>query len=79
MMEYNELAKRYGEEKEREAELLSYNTAMICASIYEQNRNPKKRRKPFSPQDFLGKPKKKQTDEQMLSIVKSLHAAYKGG
>lgn len=50
--------------------------ATIMAAIYEVNRNPKKRPRPFTADDFLPREKKKQTDRQMFEAVKALHAAF---
>lgn len=38
-------------------ELEDWRYARIVAAVYDQNRNPKKRKKPFTAQDFM--PKKK--------------------
>lgn len=58
--------------------MLNYRTAMICSIIAEVNRDHKKRKKPFTPNDFMPKKKVKLTDEQMLEQIKSLNIAFGG-
>lgn len=50
-------------------------TARICAVIANVNRNPKKKRSPFTESDFMPvekKKKKKQSPEDMLNTFKML-------
>jgi len=51
---------------------------MICACIYEVNRNPKKRSKPFGIEDFLGGKKKKNGWQDQLEAVKQINQMMGG-
>ena len=58
---------------------------MVKAAIYEVNRDRKKRAKPFTAEEFMPEigtqesgPKKNQTPEEQLTIVKMLNAAFGG-
>ena len=52
--------------------MLDFRTGEICAVLANINRS-KKRRKPFTPQDFMpAYEKKKQTSEDMLEVVKAI-------
>jgi hypothetical protein len=55
-------------------------SALICSVIANVNRNSKKRRKPFQPDDFIGgrQSTKKQTPDQMLSMVEQMNAELGG-
>lgn len=50
---------------------------MICSILAEINRDRKKRKKPFTPADFMPKRRddEKLTDEQMLNRVKMISKA----
>ena len=52
----------------------------LCAIIANVNRDPKKRKEPFTEEDFIPKQrtKKKQTPEEMLNIVRALNQAFGG-
>lgn len=67
---------------EKQQEVLDRRAAQVVAAIYEQNRNKKKRSKPFSVQDFMPqkgkKQSKEQTPEQMLSVLKAMFGHQKG-
>lgn len=54
--------------------------ARLCSLIANVNRNPKKRSKAFVEEDFIPKvkTKKKQTNEDMMSMVLAMHKAYGG-
>jgi len=64
----------WGEER---ADLRSGIVASVIANV---NRDPKKRRKPYSPEDFMPKPRQKErrTGTQMLKIVEMLNVAFGG-
>ena len=51
-----------------------YRAAMIIAAIYNVNRDPKKRKEPFTPDDILGKPK----GNDMLETAMTLTEFYGG-
>ncbi len=84
MLEYNALAQRYTEEIKLNADMQTHNAALICASIYEQNRDRKKRAKPFTPADFLPKEgqepgkKRKQTAVEMLAVFQTMGGIKRG-
>ena len=73
MREYNALCKRRRANEENE----TYRAAFIVSSIYNVNRA--KGQDPIRPEDFMaGNKKPKQTPEQMLASIKSLHAQVGG-
>lgn len=55
---------------------MDYRAALICAVLANIHRNPKRRHKPFVPQDFMpgkGKAKsQKQTPDEMLEVAKAI-------
>ena len=51
LKKFDALTRRCNEIEKRN----DWRAAMICASIYEQNRDKKKRARPFTPADFLEK------------------------
>lgn len=60
-------------------ERLDFRAALIAAMIANANRDPKKRRKPYQPQDFMPRYERKaQTWEQQLRVVRALNAAFGG-
>ena len=61
-----------------EQEMLSYRAAMICSVIAEVNRDPKKRKRAFTPDDFMPKKRGKLTGEQMASQVEAINIALGG-
>jgi hypothetical protein len=72
MREYNALCKR----RRAHEEAKTYRSASIICSIYNVNRG--KDQDPVTPDDLMGKKKAKQTPEQILESVKSLHAMLGG-
>ena len=75
MKELNALIDRH---KNKE-EWLNYRTALICSLIANTARDPKRKRTPYTPQDFMpGTQHSPQTAKQMLATVKVLNAAYGG-
>lgn len=52
----------------------------LCSLIANVNRNPKKRSKAFTEEDFIpkAKVKKKQTNDEMMSMVLAMNKAYGG-
>lgn len=57
-----------------------YGAAMVCSTIANANRDPRKRIKPYSPLDFLPAKKDKgvQTLEEQLGTVAAINAALGG-
>jgi len=69
------LVKEYVFEQER----LDYRAALICSVIAEVNRNRKKRKKPYTPKDFMPKEKRRRmTGEQMAEQLKLINIALGG-
>jgi hypothetical protein len=56
---------------------LDYRAALLCSVIANANRG--KKQKTFKPDDFMPRVKKKQSPEEMLSVVKGLQAAWEKG
>ena len=75
LAQFYSLAKEYGNEQE----MLNYRGAMICSVIAEVNRDRKKRKRPFTPADFMPKKKRREmTDEQMLEQIMEVNAELGG-
>jgi len=73
--QFNSLAKEYS----REQKALNYRAALVCSILAEANRNRKKRKKPYTPSDFMPKKKKaKLTGEQMMEQIKAVNIALGG-
>jgi hypothetical protein len=73
MREFNALCRRRRHNEEND----TYRTASIIATIYNVNRG--KGQDPLRPEDFMsGKKKPKQTAEEMLAFVKSIHSQVGG-
>lgn len=73
------LAKRHNSVESARNERADYRSALICSVIANVNRG--KGQKPFKVQDFMPQesgPKKNQTPEEQLTIVKMLNAAFGG-
>lgn len=71
------LAGRHTARLERE----DYRAALVCSVLANVNRDEKKRRQPFTPEDFMpgkARPQKQQTTDDMLNMVKVLNAALGG-
>lgn len=68
----NVLSKRLTDSEYR----MNYRAAMVVAAIYNVNRDPKKRKKPYTPEEILGKGKQETSD--MLSMAKRLTEAHDG-
>lgn len=62
----------------QERELKMLDSASIVAAIYNVNRDPKKRKRPFSPYDFMPKEKVEKSPEELLEQVKILHRMFGG-
>ena len=54
----------------------NYRAAMIVAAIYNVNRDPKKRKKAYTPEEILGE--KKQKPEEMMEMAKDLTVIHDG-
>lgn len=65
---------------EKRKELDDFRVGLLCAVISEPHRDPKKRKDPFTPQDFMPTKQegKKQTVNEQLEIIKVLNAAMGG-
>jgi hypothetical protein len=73
------LVKRHTASYERDAS----HAALICAVLANINRDPKTKRDPWSPQDFMptqkaAKPKRAQTWQDQQMIAKLLNQAFGG-
>jgi hypothetical protein len=73
------MIKRHTASYEREAS----HAALICAVLANINRDPKTKRDPWSPADFMptqkaAKPKQVQTWQDQQMIVKLLNQAFRG-
>ena len=66
------LAEEAGEIEQR----LNYRAAMVVAAIYNVNRDPKKRKKPYTPEEILGI--KKQRTGDMKAQAEAI-TGYLGG
>lgn len=58
-------------------------SAMVCAVIANANRDPKRRRKPYTEADFIGrddgaKPKKKKSPDELLMAAQMANQALGG-
>lgn len=75
LAQFNSLVKWYAAEQET----LNYRGALICSVIAEVNRDRKKQKKPFTPEDFMPKRRKgKLTGEQMMDQVKAANIVLGG-
>lgn len=75
MREYDALLRRRNALQEAEM----YRAAFIVSAIYNVNRDTKRKPEPFRPEDFMAKrATNKQTPDEMLEMVKHLHAAFGG-
>lgn len=68
----------YREKIKIENEMQDRRTARICMVMANLQRDSKKRRKPYSEDDFIPKPKKKMTVEQIEIMLKGLTYAMGG-
>jgi hypothetical protein len=64
----------------KKAEQDLFGSALICSTLANINRDPKKHRKPFSPLDFMPskREKKTQTAEEQLQVLVAINAALGG-
>jgi hypothetical protein len=76
LAQFNALVDQY-KAKERAK---SYRAAMICSVIAEVNRDHKRRKKPFTPEDFLPKEKKEKvvSNPQMRRAVERINQMLGG-
>ncbi len=62
-----------------EQECQDYRAALVCSILAEVNRDRKKRKKPFTPADFMPKrreePRQVLTSDQLLSRLKVISSA----
>ena len=78
LREFIALSERYKDSQD----WLDYRAALICSVMANLWSDTRKRKKPYSPSDFMPEGRKErsvqQTPEQMFTIVKMLNAAYGG-
>ncbi len=75
VIELNALIGRLQSTKEE----FNYRTALICAVIANTARDPKRKPRAFTPEDFMPvKKSKRQTSKQMFANVLMLNAVYGG-
>jgi len=75
--EFNALTERYKEAKT----WLDYRAALICSVMANIWRDPKRKRTPFSPDEFMpetGAAKSIQTPQQIFNTVQMLNTIYGG-
>ena len=72
LLDIHVLMKRFNDDERRK----NYRAAMIVAAIYNVNRDQKKKKKPYTPEEILGE--KKQKPNNMLEMAKSLTRMYGG-
>lgn len=65
--------------RKQEQEQAYWRTGVIASTIANANRDPKKRPKPFTPQEFMpGQKPKRQTWQSQLEFIKMLNTAFGG-
>ncbi len=75
MRELNALSERH----EESHEWLNYRAALICSVLANTVRDPKRKTRPFVPDDFMPKTERRvQTTSQMLTTVRMLNTAFGG-
>lgn len=78
MRQFDALVKRHIHDKEQS----DYRAALVCSVVANCRMRGKGDDKVFTPDDFMpqkaAKPKKRQTPEDMLAVVKVLNAALGG-
>ncbi len=74
MAQFNALAKEYANEQD----MLNYRGAVICSVIAEVNRDRKKRKKSFTPNDFMPQKKVELSEDQILDQMIGLNLALGG-
>lgn len=75
MKEFNALSIRYKESQN----WLNYRSAMICAMIANSVRDPKKKQRAWTPDDFMPtRDRKQMTAEQIFAQVKAINAILGG-
>jgi hypothetical protein len=73
ILDIHVLMKRFKDDERRK----NYRAAMIVAAIFNVNRNPKKQKNPYTPEEILGE-KKEKKDNDMLQTAKSLTKLFGG-
>ena len=75
LREFNALSERFKENQK----WLNYRSALICSIIANVNRNPKKKSKAWTPDDFMpAREQKMMTDEQMYAQVQAINVILGG-
>ena len=57
---------------------MNFRTALLCSIIAEPYRDKKKRPKPFTPDDFMPKPRKSMKGEQMAKRMEKINTILRG-
>ena len=75
LKEFNALSTRFKENQK----WLNYRAAMICAVVANTVRNPKKKSRAWTPDDFMPtKERRYMTDQQMFAQVQAINAILGG-
>ena len=78
LAQFNALAKQYNQEQD----WLNYRSALVCSVIAEVNRDPKRRKRPFTSDDFMPKKKSKDvgrlTSNEILERLRALNTILGG-
>lgn len=75
--EYGALMEQLNSQERRQ----NYRAAMVVSAIFNVNRDPKKRKNPFTPEEILGEKgqSKEQTPEGLLNKAKMITAQFGSG
>ena len=74
-VQFNALSGRYAQQQD----WLNYRAGLIAAVIANVNRDPKKRRDPFTPQDFIQRTEtEKPVPENLQDKIRRINAAMGG-
>jgi len=79
LAQLNSLTRAYNADQKNK----DYRAALICTILANIHRDPKKKVKPFEPEDFFPslaskKPQKELTEEEMMTRLKLMNAAFGG-
>ncbi len=78
MKEFEIKIDAYKENFKIQNELADRRTARICMVMANLQRDPKRKSRPYKEEDFIPKPKKKMTIEQMEMLLKAITLANGG-
>ncbi len=80
--QFDELQSVVRKEREAADERRFFCAGVVASVVANVNRDPKKKREPFTPQDFMPqgapKPKKKQAVEEQIALATAITRANKG-